>query len=75
MEVFIPIPLNIRNILINSPKLLETMEKLNYKGIFCLHPSYFEESRDFINNSLFIVIKFFDYQKIFIKSLLLITDY
>ena len=63
------------NNLINSPKLLETMEKLNYKGIFCLHPSYFEQSRDFMNNSLFTVIKFFDYQKTLIKSSLLITDY
>ena len=63
------------NNLINSPKLLETMEKLNYKGIFCLHPCYFEQSRDFVNNSLFTVIKFFDYQKIFKKSSLLITDY
>ena len=51
------------------------MEKLNYKGIFCLYPSYFEQSRDFMNNSLFTVIKFFDYQKILIKSSLLITDY
>ena len=63
------------NTLINSPKLLKIMEKYKYEGIFCLHPLFSEQWKDFTQNSLFKIKKYFDYQKILIKSSLLITDY
>ena len=63
------------NSLINSPKLLEAMERYNYKGIFCLHPSYIEQWKDFKNNSVFSIKKSFHYQNLLINSSLLITDY
>ena len=63
------------NNLINSPKLLEVMERYSYSGIFCLHPSYIEQSKDFKNNSKFSIIKSFEHKNLLIKSSLLITDY
>jgi len=63
------------NNLINSPRLLETMKNYNYKGIFALHPTFSEQWCDFNNNSLFTIMNNFDYQKLLIKSSLLITDY
>ena len=63
------------NNLINSPRLLETMDKFNYKGIFCLHPLYSKQLIDFKNNSIFNINHISDYQKLLIKSSLLITDY
>ena len=61
--------------LMNSQRLLEAMKSYNYTGIFCLHPSFIAQSRDFHNNSLFKIMNVFDYQKILIESSLLITDY
>ena len=51
------------------------MDKFNYKGIFCLHPYYSEQLKDFKNNSIFNINHISDYQKLLIKSSLLITDY
>ena len=63
------------NSLINSPILLEIMERYNYTGIFCLHPSYIEQWKDFKNNSVFSIKKSFEYPNLLINSSLLITDY
>ena len=63
------------NNLINSPKLLEVMERYNYSGIFCLHPYYIEQWKDFKNNSKFSIIKSFEHKNLLLKSSLLITDY
>ena len=63
------------NSLMNSPKLLDAMKKYNYTGIFCLHPSFSEQWRDFNNNSLFNIMNKYDYQTLFLKSSILITDY
>ena len=51
------------------------MERYNYSGIFCLHPSYIEQCKDFKNNSKFSIIKSFEHKNLLIKSSLLITDY
>ena len=63
------------NNLINSPQLLNTMKKYNYTGIFCLHPSFSEQWRDFNNNSIFFIMNKYDYQTLLSKASLLITDY
>ena len=63
------------NNLMNSPKLLDTMKKYNYTGIFCLHPSFSEQWRDFKNNSFFSIMEKCDYQSLLLKASLLITDY
>ena len=63
------------NGLMNSPKLLKAMRFYNYTGIFCLHPSFSEQWRDFKNNSIFSIMNEFDYQSLLSTSSLLITDY
>ena len=61
--------------LMNSPRLLQAMKDYNYTGIFCLHPSFAAQWKDFNNNSVFTIMSTFDYQKILIEAALLITDY
>ena len=63
------------NSLMNSPKLLDAMKKYNYKGIFCLHPSFSEQWRDFKNNSIFSIRDKYNYQSLLSEASLLITDY
>ena len=63
------------NNLMNSPKLLDAMKKYNYTGIFCLHPSFSEQWKDFKKNSFFSIMDKFDYQSLLSKASLLITDY
>ena len=63
------------NNLINSQKLLDAMKKYNYTGIFCLHPSFSEQWRDFKNNSMFSINEKCDYKSLLTKTSLLITDY
>lgn len=66
---------NFYNNLINDGQLLMNMKILNYKGIFCLHPSFSEQWKDFNQNEIFLVLKVCDYQNLILKSSLLITDY
>ena len=47
----------------------------NYTGIFCLHPSFSSQSKDFHNNSIFTIRESFNYTKILTQASLLITDY
>ena len=63
------------NNLINDKKLLESMKKYNYTGIFSLHPCFSEQWIDFTQNDYIKIISKFDYQKMFAKASLLITDY
>lgn len=63
------------NNLMNSPKLLDAMKKYNYTGIFCLHPVFSEQWRDFTNNSLFTIMKKYSHQTLLSEASLLITDY
>lgn len=64
------------NNLINDEKLLNIMNKKGYKGIFVIHPSHKENYIDFESNDNFEIISdFADYQDIFKKSNLLVTDY
>lgn len=64
------------NSLINDKRLIKTMEKYGYKGIFVLHPSHEKNVCDFEGNKCFEIINgFADYQKIFKEASLLVSDY
>ena len=66
---------NFYNNLINDKILLSVMKKYDYKGTLCLHPYFKSQWIDFSQNEIFNVIEKCDYQNLFIKSSLLITDY
>ena len=66
---------NFYNNIINDHQLLKQMKTLNYSGIFCLHPYFSKQWKDFKQNNLFSVLEFCDYQNLILKSSLLITDY
>ena len=63
------------NNLINNEQLLSNMKKLNYTGIFCLHPKFSKQWIDFKQNEIFSVIDVCDYQNLVLKSSILVTDY
>ena len=66
---------NFYNNLINNEKLIEAMKKCNYTGIFCLHPSFSSQYKDFTRNNIFLIENKCNYQKNILKSSLLVTDY
>ena len=66
---------NFYNNLINNDELLLNMEKFKYKGIFCLHPYFSKQWKDFKQNKIFSIMEIFNYQNLLLKSSLLITDY
>jgi len=63
------------NNLINNEILLNFMKKYNYTGVFCLHPYFSAQWKDFKKNILFSIPEFCDYQTLLAKSSLLVTDY
>ena len=64
------------NNLINNKKLLDTMRKYNYTGIFCLHPLFAQQYKHFQENDVIKVNKgYVDYQELFATNDLLVTDY
>ena len=63
------------NNLINNEKLIMNMKVLNYTGRLCLHPYFSKQWKDFKNNDIFSVLEICDYQKLILKSSLLVTDY
>jgi len=63
------------NNLINDNNLLLMLNKTNYTGIFCLHPSLSSQYIDFDKNKYFTIIEKCNYQKLLLESSLLITDY
>lgn len=63
------------NRLINDEKLIETMKQKGYRGIFVVHPSHVENRIDFKSDMFEIVNGFADYQEIFGKASLLVSDY
>jgi CDP-glycerol glycerophosphotransferase (TagB/SpsB family) len=66
---------NFYNNLINDEKLIYVMKKYNYTGIFCLHPTFSSQYKDFTRNHLFSIENKCNYQKNLFKASLLITDY
>lgn len=64
------------NRLINDRRLLETMKKHGYKGLFCIHPIHKEQWIDYESNDVFCVNEgYIDYNKVFAESSLMVTDY
>ena len=64
------------NSLINNERLLECLKNNGYSGLFCLHHIHAKQYVDFKENDVFKVNKgFVDYQDVFSKSSLLVTDY
>ena len=64
------------NDLITDEKLLTFLNKNNYKLCFVIHPSFEKQAVDFkSNNNIEILSGNVDYQTIFRKAKLLITDY
>ena len=64
------------NSLINNERLLAVMREKGYKGLFCLHPIHMKQWVDFDGNDVFTVNEgFIDYNDVFEKSSLMVTDY
>ena len=63
------------NNLINDEKLLINLKAYNYTGIFCLHPHFSKQLKDFKKNIIFSIPEICDYQNLIAKSSLLVTDY
>ena len=61
--------------LINDKRLIHAMKKRGYKGIFVVHPSHMENYKDFKSNWFDIAEEYADYQEIFGKASLLVSDY
>lgn len=61
--------------LINDKRLILAMKKRGYKGIFVVHPSHMENYKDFKSNWFDIAEEYADYQEIFGKASLLVSDY
>lgn len=63
------------NQLMNDKRLLQIMKKKDYQGIFVVHPAHMENHSDFISDYFDIIDNFADYQEIFGKASLLVSDY
>lgn len=66
---------NFYNKLINDKKLLSKMDEYGYRGVFVVHPSHVENYTDFKSDKFEIVNGYANYQDIFNKASLLVTDY
>lgn len=64
------------NGLINNERLLSAMRENGYKGLFCIHPIHMKQSVDFEENDVFSVNEgYVDYNDVFARSSLMVTDY
>ena len=64
------------NKLINDNTLVDAMKEFGYRGIFSLHPSLKAQWVDFHPNDVFIINNgSYNYQSLFVKASLMITDY
>ncbi|MBQ9228113.1 MAG: CDP-glycerol glycerophosphotransferase family protein [Eubacterium sp.] len=64
------------NGLMQDERLLAVMRRHGYTGLFCLHPIFREQARDFEENDVFQVNSgFVDYNKVFAESSVMVTDY
>ena len=64
------------NGLINDERIIQCLKENNYKILFCIHPSFKGQLKDFtINNDCVEKTVYVDYPEVFKKSKLLITDY
>lgn len=64
------------NGLINDERVIKCLKDNNYKILFCVHPSFKGQLKDFTVNSDYVEkTVYVDYPSVFKKSKLLITDY
>lgn len=63
------------NKLINDKRLHKELKKKGYKILFCLHPSFNSQIKDFKSNEFVDVKCFVDYNKVIKESKFLVTDY
>ncbi len=64
------------NGLINNERLLGKMKEYGYTGLFCIHPIHMKQTVDFTENSVFKVNDgYIDYNDVFARSAMMITDY
>ena len=64
------------NGLINDNRLIECMKKNSCKGIFVLHPSHISQKDDFVGNEIVEIKKgYVEYQELFNRGSLMVTDY
>ena len=61
--------------LISDGRLLDAMREKGYRGEFYLHPSFIANYEDFEGNDVFKVLRDADYNRVFRKAAILITDY
>ncbi len=61
--------------LISDERLLEAMRQNGFRGEFYLHPSFIANYEDFIGNDVFSVLRDADYNRVFRKASILVTDY
>ena len=62
--------------LITDTRLLTEMKHHGYRGILCMHPTFHEHWVDFQSNEVFSINHgYVDYQRLFVRSSLLVTDY
>lgn len=63
------------NSLINHPDLLRFMKDKNIRGKFCLHPSFIANEEDFHGNDVIKVARTVEYNDLFCRASILVTDY
>lgn len=64
------------NDIIHNEKLLSVMRQYGYKGILGLHPIHSEQTKDFAENDVFEIPKgHLDYQELFVKGSIMLTDF
>lgn len=64
------------NGLINDKRVIDCLKKNNYKILFCVHPSFKGQLKDFdVNNDYVEKTVYVNYPEVFKKAKLLITDY
>ncbi|MBQ9180226.1 MAG: CDP-glycerol glycerophosphotransferase family protein, partial [Firmicutes bacterium] len=61
--------------LINDERLCSFMKEHGFKGEFYLHPSFISNDSDFHGNDVVKVLKQADYNRVFRKASILVTDY
>ena len=61
--------------LISNERLLEVMKENGFRGEFYLHPSFIANYEDFTGNETIKVLRDADYNRIFRKASILVTDY
>ena len=66
---------NFYNNLINDKKLLSILKEFNFTGVFCLHPYYSKQYKDFNSNDYFLIKENCNFQELLVKASLFITDY